>query len=368
MMLRRVIATLTAVAGCALGVAAPAASATQAAGAVPEIAHGLLPTSTSWLTPLSGIVLGYPSLTAGAKPSLIVTGNGGRTWRSLPPPPVRFPVNNNQPAATVADGIIAVTDGTHVVATRDAGQHWSPERLAGTSGKFSVDDLSVAHGRVFALVTTAGNSTGSTVVYSGRAEAGVLRPVRGLSITGSLTYGDITTAGILQVDLGTDFTAERYWYSRDGVHFTAAPLPCPATKFTLLGGVHAGRVSALCSGTPSDVGPGQNDKQVWTAARLGGPFRPSGPVFDSPNEQDFAASSQAMAVATIFTLAVTFNAGRTWTVKLIKPNGAFWTDLSFPSATTGVVVSSTVNNALKQVANVYRTTDAGRTWHPLSLP
>src|SRR6516162_8775639 len=141
MMLRRVIATLTAVAGCALGVAA----ATQAAGAVPEIAHGLLPTSTSWLTPLSGIVLGYPSLTAGAKPSLIVTGNGGRTWRSLPPPPVRFPVNNNQPAATVADGIIAVTDGTHVVATRDAGQHWSPERLAGTSGKFSVDDLSVAH-------------------------------------------------------------------------------------------------------------------------------------------------------------------------------------------------------------------------------
>ena len=196
----------------------------------------------------------------------------------------------------------------------------------------------------------------------------MLRPVRGLSITGSLTYGDITTAGILQVDLGTDFTAERYWYSRDGVHFTAAPLPCPATKFTLLGGVHAGRVSALCSGTPSDVGPGQNDKQVWTAARLGGPFRPSGPVFDSPNEQDFAASSQAMAVATIFTLAVTFNAGRTWTVKLIKPNGAFWTDLSFPSATTGVVVSSTVNNALKQVANVYRTTDAGRTWHPLSLP
>ena len=368
MTLRRGIATLTAVAGCALGVAAPAAAATPAAGAVREITRGLLPTSTSWPKPLSGIVLGYPSLTAGAKPSLIVTGNGGRTWRSLPPPPVRFPADNNLPDATWAGGTIAVTDGTHVVATRDAGQHWSAVRLAGASGKFAVDHLTIAHGRVFALVTTIGNTTGSSVVYSGQAQAGVLRPVRGLSITGSLTYGDITAAGTLQVDLGADFAAERYWYSSDGVHFTPAPLPCPAMKLALLGGVHAGRVSALCSGSPSDVGPGQNDKQVFTAAHLGGTFRRSGPVFDSPNEQDFAASSQAMAVATIFTLAVTFNAGRTWTVKLIKPNGAFWTDLSFPSATTGVVVSSTVNNALKQVANVYRTTDAGRTWHPLSLP
>jgi hypothetical protein len=332
------------------------------------MAHGLLPVSTSWLTPLSGIVLGYPSRTAGAKPSLIVTGNGGRTWRSLPPPPVRFPADNNQPDATWADGIIAVTDGTHVVATRDAGQHWSVVRLAGASGHFLVAHLAITHRRVFAVVTTATTSTESAMVYSGRPQGGVLRPVRGLSITGSLTYGDITTAGTLQVDLGADFAAERYWYSGDGVHFTAAPLPCPATTVALLGGVHAGRVSALCSGPPSDIGPGQNDKQVWTAAHLGGTFRRSGPVFDSPNEQDFAASSQAMAVATTFTLAVTVNAGQTWTVKLTKPNGAFWTDLSFPSATTGVVVSSTVNNALKQVASVYRTTDAGRTWRPLSLP
>jgi hypothetical protein len=365
----RRMATLTAVAGCALGVAAPAAAAVPAAGAVPVIPHGLLPVATSWPTPLRGIVLGYPSRTAGAKPSLMVTGNGGRTWRSLPAPPVPFPADNDQPDATWADGIIAVTDGTHIVATRDAGRHWSAERLAGGSGAFFVDHLAIASGRVFALVTTAGNGTGSAAVYSGRAQAGVLRPVRGLSITGSLAYGDITTAGTLQVDLGANFAAERYWYSGDGVRFTAAPLPCPAKRTALLGGVHTGRVSALCSGTPSDVGPGQNDKQVWAAAHLGGTFHPSGPVFVSPNEQDFAAASaQAMTVATVFTLAVTFNAGRTWTVKITKPNGAFWTDLSFPSATTGVVVSATVNNALKEVATVYRTTDAGRTWHRLSLP
>ena len=56
------------------------------------------------------------------------------------------------------------------------------------------------------------------------------------------------------------------------------------------------------------------------------------------------------------------------TAALTRPNGAVWSDLSFPSATTGVVVRATTNNANKQIATVYRTTDAGRTWHPLSLP
>jgi hypothetical protein len=133
--------------------------------------------------------------------------------------------------------------------------------------------------------------------------------------------------------------------------------------------VHAGRVSALCSGSPGDVGAGINNKQVWAAEQLGGTFRPSGPVFVSPDQEEFAAASaRAMTVATIFFLAVTANAGGTWTATLPQGNGAGWSDLSFSSATTGVVVCATTNNALKQVSTLYRTTDAGRTWHPLSLP
>jgi hypothetical protein len=336
----------------------------SASGAA-AIPRGLLPVATSWLTPQSGIVLGYPSQTAGARPYLITTGNGGRTWRSLLAPPVRYPADNNQPDATWADGVIAVTDGTHVVATRDEGKHWSAERLAGVSGTFYVNDIAIASGRVFALVTTEK----STAVYSGTAQSGVLRPVRGLSVTGAGAYGDITTAGALQVDLGDNYTAERYWYSRDGVHFTAAPLPCPATDVALLGGLRGGRATALCTGAPSTVGPGENYMQAWTATRLGGTFHSSGPVVDSPNQQRFAAASaQDMTVATTFYLGATGNAGRTWTAELTQPNGAFWTDLSFPSSTTGFVVCGTVNNAGKEVATVYRTTNAGRIWHPLSLP
>jgi hypothetical protein len=361
MMLKRRIATLAVISGCALGAAVPAAAAVPSASEAAAIPSGLLPVATSWPTPQSGIVLGYPSLTAGAKPYLITTGDGGRTWRSLPAPPVRYPADNDQPNATWADGVIAVTDGTHVVVTRDEGKRWSTERLDGVSGTFYVDKIAIAGGRVFALVTTEK----STAVYSGTAQSGVLDPVRGLSITGSETYGDITTAGAPQVDLGGDYTAERYWYSRDGVHFTAAPLPCPATDMALLGGLRGGRVTALCTGAPSAVGPGENDMQLWTATRLGGTFRSSGPVVDSPNQQGFAAASaQDMTVASTFNLGVTTNAGRAWTAELTQPNGAFWTDLSFPSSTTGFVVCNTVSNAGKEVATVYRTTNAGRTRGP----
>ena len=77
---------MAAIAGCALAVAAPAAAAVPAAGAGP-FPRGLLPLSTSWPTPLSGIVLAYPSQTKGAKPYLMATSDGGRTWRPLPAPP-----------------------------------------------------------------------------------------------------------------------------------------------------------------------------------------------------------------------------------------------------------------------------------------
>jgi hypothetical protein len=232
--------------------------------------------ATSWLTPQRGIVLGYTSRTTGAKPYLMVTGNGGRTWQSLPAPPVRYPADNDQPDATWAEGVIAVTDGTHIVVTRDNGRHWSAERLVGVSGTFYVGNVVITSERVFALVSTEK----STAVYSAPAKGGVLRAVRGLSIAGSGTYGDISAVGVLQVDLGSNYAAERYWYSRDGVRFVAAPLPCPVTTSALLGGVRAGKVIVLCSGSPSDVGLGENDKQVWVAKRLGGTFGPSGPVVD----------------------------------------------------------------------------------------
>lgn len=362
-----------AVAAGTLAVAVPAAAAAGPAATAKPVA-----VSASWPSPQRGIALAYPTLATGAKPALFITGDGGRTWRTLPAPPVRWPADNDMPDATWAAGVIAISNGTSVVASHDAGRHWAAVRLAGLPRARSlfVSHVSIAHGRMLTLVTTdtsAGNSTAT--VYSGPATGDTLRAVPGLSLSGSTqgggfgAYGDISAVGALQVSLGVGYTSSRYWLSRDGVHFTKAPAPCPARTAALLGGVRGGKPIALCSTEPSSAGAGSNRHRVWAAPQLGGRFSPASPAMTWYNEQAFAAASgRDMAMAGAPSLDVTSDAGHTWATRLLKPNGAFWSDLAFPSSTTGVAVGVTVNNSLKEVGAVYRTVDGGRTWHALTLP
>jgi photosystem II stability/assembly factor-like uncharacterized protein len=356
--------TLATAAGTALPALADTSTA-AAPGATAQVPRGLLPLATSWITAQRGIVLAYPSRTTGAKPYLLETGNGGKTWKSLTAPSLTYPSDNDQPDAVWSCGVIAVTDGTHIEATTDSGQRWTAEKLAGLSGSFSVNQVALAYGRLFALVSTPN----STMVYSGTATSGVLHLVRGLSINGAGAYGGISIVGGLQVDLGEDYATEKYWYSRNDTSFTSAALPCPATERAYLGGARSGKVSALCSDGESSIGPGETAVQLRIAGRLGGAFNASGPAVDVPSVEGFAAvSPRTVTVATTFDLEVSANAGKTWTAKLPQNNGAFWSDLEFPSATTGFVVCSTVNNALHEVGAVYRTTNSGKSWSALSLP
>jgi hypothetical protein len=136
----------------------------------------------------------------------------------------------------------------------------------------------------------------------------------------------------------------------------------------MLGGVRDGHAVALCNAGPSAIGLGETQNQVRIATRLGGAFRSSGPVTDSPNDLGFAAASASdLTVATAFDLSVTRDAGRTWSAQIPQNNGAFWSDLSFTTATTGTVVCSTVNNKGDLVFTVYRTTNGGRGWQALRL-
>ncbi|HEV3382365.1 MAG TPA: hypothetical protein VG142_15480 [Trebonia sp.] len=345
--------------------ASTSTASTSTASTSTAVPAGLQPTGASWTTADKGIVLAYPSVTPGAEPYLLQTLDGGQTWRSLPAPPLTYPADHTQPYTAWADGIIAATDGTTVVTTRDSGRHWTTEELVGASGSFNVDSLVITSGRVFALVTTPGTAA----VYSGTPASGELREVKGLSVTGGEAYGDISAVGGLQVDLGTDFTAQQYWYSKNGISFTAASLPCPATTMAWLGGVRSGKVVALCSDSPSTVGPGSTAAQLQTAPSLGGTFTPSGAAFVLPNPQEFAAASpQAATIATEGNVTVTTDAGTTWTAGLSQANGAFWTSLTFPDATTGFVVGNTVNNSLQEVDTLYRTTNSGETWSAVPLP
>jgi hypothetical protein len=116
---------------CAVSVAAPAsAAAGVAAGkaSTAAVSGAVLPTSTSWPTPQIGMTLAYPAYTPEAKPSLLLTLNGGHNWLRLPPPPVPFPTDQDQPQLAFGDGVIAVTNGTRVQSSQDTGAHWSPVR------------------------------------------------------------------------------------------------------------------------------------------------------------------------------------------------------------------------------------------------
>jgi photosystem II stability/assembly factor-like uncharacterized protein len=378
-MLKQRIAIVTATAACALAATPMLASAASASAApvgptlasTAAIPHGLLPMAASWTTAEHGIVLAYPSQTTGAKPYLLATANGGQSWQTMPAPPVTYPANNDQPDAVSSGDVIAVTDGTRVLITSDCGKHWQSERLTGASGSSYVERMAIADGRVFALMTNDNSATlYSGTVPASTAQSGSLSPVKGLTINGSTTYGDLSVAGTaLQVDLGNNFTTQKYWYSKNGTSFTSAPLPCPAADLAWLGGVRSGKVIAMCEDSPSAVNPGETDAQLQVAASLGGKFATSGPRIDIPNMVDFAAASPAaVTAATEGNLTVSANAGKTWTADLPQANGASWSDLSFPTATTGFVVCSTVNNSLQEVATIYRTTNAGESWAAVPLP
>jgi hypothetical protein len=236
-----VIAAAVVAAGVtALAVPAGAASAAP----VSPAAAKPVAVSTSWLTTRSGIALAYPKLATGAKPALFETGNGGRSWRALPAPPLTYPADNDTPDATWGGGVIAVTNGTRIVASQNAGRHWSAVGLAGLPKARStfIGHITIADGRLFTLVSTiASGGTSTVTVYSGSVRATTLRAVHGLSVSGGIAYGDLTAVGgAIQVSLGTNYAKAHYWLSRNGAKFTAAPLPCPVSTPALLGGVRNG--------------------------------------------------------------------------------------------------------------------------------
>jgi hypothetical protein len=377
------VAGLTAAPGWTVAAVASVAAPPARPPVQRVVPAGYEPISTSWPTPRSGLVLFGKGIAGAGLPYLFRTGDGGRSWRRVPMP--RW-----LPDSTIAwgDGAIVAVSSTpsqrsadspawRIGVTRDGGRRWAslgmPGVLPARQGLIvGLLDLTVADGRVFVVVTRTVYGTGasSAGVYSGRLSGKALRPVAGLSISGGTAYGNISAqGGVVQADLGANFATQRYWYSKPGAGFTAAPLPCAAGLQALTARVAAGQPVALCAGSPSDVAAGQNDKRVRVAPGPGRPFHSAGPVFVSPNEQLFtAATTHTMAVATAFTLAMTFNGGRSWRNELVAGAGARWAYLAFPTPATGFTLYMTVSATGRMEVFLDRTVDGGRVWHPVPLP
>jgi hypothetical protein len=344
---------------------------------------GYEPISTSWPAPRSGLVLFGKGIAGTGLPYLFRTGDGGRSWRRVPMP--RWLPDST---ITWGDGAIVAVSFTpsqraadsptwRIAVSRDGGRRWArlgvPGVLPTRHGLIvGLLDLTVTGGRVFVVVTRTVYRTGasSAGVYSSRLSGKALRPVAGLSISGGEAYGNISAqGGLVQADLGANFATQRYWYSKHGAGFIAAPLPCAPRLQALTARAAAGQPVALCAGSPSDAGPGLNDKRVRVAPGPGRPFHLTGPVFVSPNEQLFAAATtHTMALATTFTLAVTFDGGRSWRNELIAGAGARWAYLAFPTSATGFTLYTTVSTTGRTEVFLDRTVDGGHVWRPVPLP
>ena len=348
--------------GSALVLTVPAQAATPT---------GFLPSSTSWLTEKQGAVFGYAPCGKELCPALWTTADGGETWHQLKPPAVKLPENHNQVKLTVVDaGNMFVSDGDSLLATNNGARTWHSVTLDGLKAPFYIAKVAMAHGRVFAVASSLGNSEADfTQIYAGPAGAQILRPMPGFVATGGVTYGDIAVDNdVVQAYVGAEFNNQQYSYSQDGVNFKAAPAPCPVENFTVLGGVRKDRPIVLCNGSGGSPSPGHMTKQVWVASATGGTYVASNEAPTVGGTQGFGAASPAdFTIGAVgggeSFLHSSFDAGRTWATTELSDRGFGMFDLAFVSPKVGFVVDGVPDAG----SAVYRTVDAGHTWKELSV-
>jgi photosystem II stability/assembly factor-like uncharacterized protein len=343
---------------------------TPAAASAPT---GFLPSSTSWLDATQGEVFGYAPCGAGLCPRLLATKDGGISWSVVNEPPVKLPDNHNQVKLTTVDlKNTFVSDGTTLWATNDANRSWYPVTLAGLASPCFISKVVMSHNRVFVMASSYGNGeAGFTQIYSGAPGAHTLRPVLGFTATGGLTYGDIAVDGdVIQAYLGADFASEQYGFSTDGIHFKAAPWPCPPAEFATLGGIRDGEPVVLCNGSGGSPAPGAMTKRVWTAPALGGTFAASGPSSSAGITQGFAAASAThLTIAAVgggaCLLHSSFDAGKSWTTTELSERGFGLFDLHFVTDKIGFVVDGVPDAG--EGSAIYRSTDSGHSWQEITV-
>jgi hypothetical protein len=335
--------------------------ATAPKSAVPS---GFQTSSTVWQTARHGWVLGYANGTA----TLLETYDAGAHWRTRPAPPIALPDNHNLVQLSRLGGAsLAVNDGSKLVVSNTDGARWSTVSLRAIAQNHFIERVVANRGRVFALASTqSGDGTSAVQLYAGTLASKTLRPVRGIGIAGGMTYGDINAAGVIQVSVGADYATDKYWISRDGVHFTTAPAPCSADTVASLTAPHDGKVSALCT---TDPGLSKTGKQMAVASALGKKFTDTAQAPDQGITMDFGTGASGSTIAATGRgynyLYGSFDGGKTWKSSLTISPDQSWSDLGFPTAQVGFVVAGQPDTDAG--STIYRTQDGGRTWAPFTV-
>jgi photosystem II stability/assembly factor-like uncharacterized protein len=341
---------IAAAAGLGLPVVAAAA---PGSGAPP----GFLPSSTSWTSERNGWVLGFAPCAQGDCANLLRTLDGGQTWLRWPAPPVRQTPEHDQVRVWFANDVDGLaTDGHRLFASHSAGVRWQQVPLPEAEiGAVASNDRFM-----YAILSDGAG----TRLYSSPLHASRWAPVPGIELP-TAGGGDVVARGTSAfVALASVFQSNGYWSTTDGRDWRASAPPCDVNSVPNLGLARDRALFALCS---HDPGRGFMAKDLERAEPDGSfSFVSTAPPVGITTGFDAASRSTVAAAAVGAGAAFVHRGtagGTTWDTPFVGDEQPVF-DLAFTDSRHGTMV---LGGPGWPNAVVYRTTDAGATWTPLTL-
>ena len=333
----------------------PAAPA--GAGHTATVPAGFRPSSASFYSPASGVVLGGVGCVP-RKPCrtrLVATTDSGARWSFLRAPDVSVT------QVTFADRRNGwLYGGRGLWATHDRGARWRKLSLA----RGVIDSMAASAGTAYAVVTPPGGKPDELFASpAGRdawARVGHLTARFGiLAVSGRAAW--FGNGGGL-----SDRSSPYVWATTDRARWRKYPVRCPAPyNFNGLASIAAASPSDvffLCLG---DAAGGQQGKAVLRSVNGGRTTHLAGtPPVSGPGGV-IALPPRRPGVITLaseFFLDRSGDGGKTWTAKAADPGGASWNYLSYLSRTAGWAEYGSAPDGW-----LLRTTNAGVTWHQVSF-
>ena len=347
---------------------AGSASALPASGNPPP-PKGFEAASASFISARTGFVLGARRCSElPCKALLRKTVDGGKTWTSVPAPPVSLvPPFTAPPLANVSTVRFEnARDGwlfnPGLWSTTDGGSHWHQVGFAA-----EVVALAASDGVVFVVTEPVNGGLGQAKLVRSRVGTHRWTLVAGVAPADALTVSGHSVWSGVAPTMSTSTDGGRHW--------SKLSFSCPPNfpDATAVAAASPANVALACT-NPSSPQPGSSPKDVFTSANGGSTFHLAGHPGDSGNVGLIAMPPGHPQVITLTAtsgasyLYRSADSGRTWRKTTYFDGGLGFRDLAYASATTGYLIHFTGNPFIVYSKGLMKTANAGATWRAVPIP
>lgn len=301
------------------------------------------------------------------------TVDGGKTWTAVPAPAVslvpRFSVTPPSSVSSVRfeNSKVGWLYGPGLWATDNGGRQW--HRVTAIPGQ--IISLAVSGGEVYVSAEPLNGGLGKTRLYQSRVGGSTWTRVPGVTPQNLLTVsGQSVWAG------SANGVTPGLWTSTDsGKHWSRLSFRCPRDALTAsqVAAASTSDVAIACSnqGFPQ---PGYSVKEVFTSGNGGRSFRLVGQPAEPGQVYGLAMPARNPKVITLNAasgasyLYQSVNGGSTWKANIYADSGLGFSDLAYPTATTGYVIHFMGSPVIAYSKGLMKTTNAGQTWSKVFIP